>query len=169
KYYGANGETFGEPEVIRNADQLYVANTIFDISGSRFIAYALDLNGRQGWIFEDANNGNARLTDLDVNSNDEVIITGAKQMNSTLFQISVIDLSEQEVFNATDQSTFNQGILAYSEYLGQSTDINGNVISKLEYYGFLNKSGTFLFDNTLSHTWFNTDGDTTTIDTIIRW
>src|SRR5690606_7318660 len=92
KYYGANGETFGEPEVIRNADRLYVANTVFDLSGSRFIAYTLDLEGRQGWVFEDASNGNVRLTDLDVNSNDEVIITGAKQMNSTLFQISVIDL-----------------------------------------------------------------------------
>lgn len=169
KYYADSGTNFADFGVQSSASHICLGGTTFNGPVGVMTLKGVNLDGSKKWSFMETSGGESRLTDMDKNVNGEVVFTGSKAIGPGLFEISTISLTNNEIFNAQELSGSPDGFLAYFEDVGQIKDINGNEINGLRYYGFLNSSGTYLFDNMISNTEVLFDGDTLTNDTIIRW
>lgn len=170
KYYYSSGLSFKNFSVISDDSRIVVAGSESDLVSSNMVMFSLDYDAILRWQYRENGNGGNRnqLTDFDFNNNDHILMTGQIKFG-TLYQIALFDLSEQDAFDAKDLSNAPSGSLAYFPYFNQTKDIEGNIIEGLCFYGNLNSNGNFLFNKSLVHTEILNDGDTTTIDSIIRW
>ncbi|MBK7128280.1 MAG: T9SS type A sorting domain-containing protein [Crocinitomicaceae bacterium] len=170
KYYYSGGLDFKNFSVISDNTRIIVAGTESNLVTSNMVMFSLNYDAVLRWQYHENGNGGNRnqLTDFDFNTNNHILMTGQIKYG-TLYQIAVFDLVEEDAFNAPDVSNAPTGTLAYFPYFNQTKDINGNTIEGLCFYGNLNSNGNFLFNKSLIHTEILNDGDTTTIDSVIRW
>jgi hypothetical protein len=170
KYYYSSGLTFKNFSVISDNSRIVVAGSESNLTSSNMVVFSLDYDAIVRWQYRENGTGGNRntLTDFDFNTNDHIVMTGQIRFG-TLFQIAVFDLFETDAFDAADLSGIPSGKLAYFPYMNQAKDIQGNYITGLCYYGNHNSNGNYLFNKAFVNTQILNDGDTSTVDSIVRW